>query len=256
MAPNNNVNPSRVVDTQTGRQTKPWIVSKSFGRYRGPLIQTISITREQSVELIPEFDNPNMATSVRTYDGSKATIEWVASQNQAVEAMLMNTNPLYSPLMYDPAQLAPVDVIAVDYGKNSATNYASRLLIYGQQDSSAINEDTKSAMKKTVGLSFIAEKEIINGQIQYTRFTKGSVPFVTADDVAFDVNGVGTFQTTTKLVNNTDGTTTRLLYVKQNGAPQPDTTTWSATATTFTPTTAPTAGDTWECFTVIASAAP
>lgn len=256
MAPNNDVNPSRVVDLQTGRQTKPWITSKSFGRYRGPLIQSVSITRNQSVETLPEFDNPNLAFSVRTYDGSQATIEWAASQNSAIESMLMNTNPLYSPTMYDPAQLAPVDLVLVDYGLNSTTNYASKLLIFGQQDSSSINEDTKSPEKKSVGLTFIAEKEIINGQIQYTRFTKGSASFVTADDVAFDVNGIGTFQTTTKLLNNTDQTTTRVLYSKFNGSPVFDSTLYSSTATTFTPVTAPVSGDVWETYTVIASAAP
>ena len=256
MAPNNNVNPSRVVDTQTGRQTKPWIVSKDYGRYRWALLQSMSLTTNQSVDLIPEFDNPNMATSARTYDGSEGTFEWAQSQNQTAEAMLMNTNPLYSPMLYDPAQLAPVEIIAVDYGKNSMTNYASKLLIYGQQSAGSGNEDTKAAAKKSLGLTFLQEKQIINGQIQYTRFTKGAVNFVTADDVAFDVNGVGTFQDTTSLVNNTDGTTTRVLYAKFNGSPQPDTSTWSATATTFTPATAPVTGDRWDIYTVIASAAP
>ena len=256
MAPNNDVNPSRVVDTQTGKQTKPWIVSQDYGRYRGALVQSVSITRNQTVEMLPEFDNPNMASSTRTYDGSQATIEWAASQNQDIEAMLMNTNPLYSPMLYDPSQLAPVEVCFVDYGKNSRTNYASRLLIYGQQDSSSIPEDTKGSMKKSVGLTFIAEKEIINGQVQYTRFTKGAVNFVTDDDVAFDVNGVGTFPVSTQLVNNTDQTTTRVLWAKKNGLPVTDTTLYSATATTFTPTTAPVTGDRWDVFTVIPSAAP
>jgi len=252
-APNNDVTPSQVVDTQTGRQTKPWIVSQSYGRYRGPLIQSVTLTREQTVELIPEFDNPNMATSVRTYNGTKGSMEWVASPNQAIEAMIMDTNPLYSPLLFDPAQTHPITLLVTDQGRNSKTNYASRLLIYGQMDADSIAEDTKSAMKKTASFSFIQDKEIINGQVQYTRFTQGTVPFVTADDVAF-AGGAGTFPVSTKLVNNTDGTTTRVLYAKFNGANVFDVNSYTATATTFTPTIAPVNGDIWETFTVIPSA--
>ncbi len=252
-APNNDVSPSRVVDLQTGKQSLPWIVSRTFGRYRGPLIQQVSITREQTVEMIPEFDNPNMASSVRTYNGSKATFEWVSSQNNAIEAMLMNTNPLYPTTLFDPSQLAPVDLLIVDTGKNSGTKYASRLLCFGQVDTDSITEDTKSAMKKSVGLGFLQDKEILNGQVQYTRFTQGAVSFITLDDVAFS-GGAGTFPTSTILVNNTNATTTRALWVKFNGTPVTDTTQYAITATTFTPTTVPVTGDVWECFTVIPSA--
>jgi hypothetical protein len=252
-APNNNVNPSRVVDLQTGKKTKPWIVSQSFGRYREPLIQTASITREMTVDMIPEFDNVNMAASVRTYNGTKASFEYVSSQNTNIESMVMNTNPLLPIVMFDPAQTAQVDVFWTDKGINSGTSYASRALFGGKMEANTISEDTKSAMKKTMGFSFIQEKEIINGQIQYTRFTQATVAFVTADDVSFSA-GAGTFPTTAKAMTNTDGTTIFAMWVKFNGIPVTDTTQYTITATTFTPTTLPVSGDVWEVFTVIPAA--
>lgn len=251
-APNNNVNPSRVVDLQTGKKTKPWIVSQSYGRYRGPLIQTVTITREQTVDMLPEFDNVNMAASVRTYNGTKATLDYVASQNTSIESMVMNTNPLLPIVMFDPAQTAAVDVVYSDKGINSGTTYSSRALFGGRLDASTISEDTKSAMKKNMGFSFIQEKEIINGQIQYTRFTQ-SASFVTADDVAF-AGGAGTFPTSCVAQTNTDGTTILALWVKLNGLPVTDTTQYVITTTTFTPTVAPTSGTVWEVFTVIPAA--
>ena len=161
MAPNNNVNPSRVVDLQTGKKTKPWIVSQSYGRYREPLVQSVSITREMTVDVLPEFDNVNMAASVRTYNGSKASFEYAASQNTNIESMVMNTNPLSNIVMFDPAQTAAIDLVFVDKGINSGTSYASRGLFGGRLDANSISEDTKSAMKKTMGFSFVQEKELI-----------------------------------------------------------------------------------------------
>lgn len=250
--PNNNVNPSRVVDLQTGKKTKPWIVSQSFGRYREPLIQTVSITREMTVELIPEFDNVNMAASVRTYNGSKAAFEYVSSQNTNIESMVMNTNPLLPIVMFDPAQTGQVDVLFTDKGINSGTSYSSRALFGGKLSSNTISEDTKGAMKKNMAFDFIQEKEIINGQISYSRFTQVAT-FITADDIAFS-GGAGTFATPLKAMTNTDGTTIIAMWIKFNGFPVMDTTQYAITTTTFTPTTAPVSGDVWEVFGVIPAA--
>ena len=259
--PGNNNPASNVTDMQTGRRSKPWIVSRTHGRYRASLIQTMSITDEQGVTMYDEFDNVDPVFSVREYNGAKASVEFLQSNNKNVESMFMDVDPnAAGPMTWEGDQLAPVDFMINDTGKNSGNVYAGKLLIYGQIESSADSEDTKGAEKNTVGLSFLkAIKVRGGGQLVYNRFVQ-SPAYVTTDDIAFST-GVGTFSATAAAIpttpNNTTGptgaSTKYVLYTKKNGNPCFDTSQYAATSTTFTPTVAPQNGDVWEVYFVQAT---
>lgn len=256
--PGNNNPGSNVTDMQTGRRSKPWIVSRTHGRQRMPTIQTMSITDEQGVTVYDEFDNVDPVFSVREYNGAKASMEFLQSNNKSVECMLMDVDAnAAGPMTWEGDQMAPVDIIINDTGKNAGKIYAAKLLIYGQVESNADSEDTKAAEKNTLGLSFLKCVKVRGGgNLQYTRFTM-SATYATSDDVAFST-GIGTFPTTAVALpttpNNSNAPSSSptkiVLYAKKNGNPVFDTSLYTATNTTFTPTVVPQNGDVWEVYTV------
>lgn len=243
--------PSNIVDIQTGRRSKPWGVSKTHGRWLLPMVQTMSITDEQGVTIVDEFDNPDPVFSIREYNGAKASVEWIHSDQKIVESVLMDVDPnAAGPMTYEGDQLAPVDIMINDTGKNSGKIYSGKLLVFGQQSASTDAEDTKSPEKNTIGLDFLKLIRVKGGgAIQYTRFVNTPV-YPTSDDVAF-AGSVGTFPTAAKAMPQTDGTTKIVLHAKFNGNPIFDTTKFVATTSTFTPKVAPTIGDIWEVYSVI-----
>ena len=58
---------SNVTDIQTGRRSKPLGISKTHGMWRFPMVQSMSITDEQGVTVIDEFDNVDPVFSYREY---------------------------------------------------------------------------------------------------------------------------------------------------------------------------------------------
>lgn len=246
----NNYGPSNVTDMPTGRRSKPWGVSRTHGPWRLPTIQTMTGTDEQGVTIYDEFDNVDPTFSVREYNGAKTTLEWMTSNDKIVESVLMDVDPnAAGPITYEGDQLAPIDIITNETGKNSGGVISGKLFIYGQVSAQNITTDTKAGEKNTVGIDFL-RRIIVRGigGIQYTRFVNAPT-YPTQADVAF-AGGVGTFPSTAVAVPKTAGGTKIVLYAKFNGAPVTDTTLYSASTSTFTPTTPPVSGDVWEVYTV------
>ena len=237
-----------ITDLYIGRKDKPEVVSKTHGRYRGNVVQAMTITRQQTTQVYDEYDNDNPVFSIREYDGSEASLEWLSSDVNYIEAMLMDVNPAVSPMLYDPAQIQPVDVILHRTGANAVKITRASLLCYGQVSANTTTPELKGAEKNSVTLKFLKEKQVGGAEIQYTRFVN-TPTYPTADDAAF-AGSVGTFPKATSLLTNSDGTTVRVLYAKKNGSPVNDTTQYTATASTFTVAVAPVSGDVWEVYSV------
>ncbi|MDE2102280.1 MAG: hypothetical protein KGL39_33855 [Patescibacteria group bacterium] len=247
---NNNLQ-SNVTDMPTGRRSKPWMVSKTHGPWRMQTVQTMSVTDEQGVQIVDEFDNVDPIFSVREYNGCKVNMEWLTSNAKTIEACLMDVDPnTAGPITYEGDQLAPVDIITNETGKNLGGVMTGKLFIYGQQSAAGMATDTKAAEKNTIGLDFLRLIRVRGiGGIQYSRFTVAPVAYATTADSAFS-GGVGTYAQTAVAMPQTNGTTKTVLYAKYNGNPITDTSKYTSTSTTFTPTNAPVAGDVWEVYTV------
>ena len=242
--------PTNQQDLYKGKLEKPELVSYSHGRIRGQLIQTLSMSEQHTVELYPEFDNPDMAAAIHDTEGAESAFEWLSSEQHQIESALMDTNPSSSPSMWDPGTVRPIDLLMRYRGLNSGNISAARLEMYGQVSSKTSSNDTKSASKNNLGLKFLKKRDIVNGEIQYTRFVKGTPAYPTEDDVAVDNNGVGTFPSTLTPVQLAGGlSTVSVLYAKLNSVPSA---LFTNNTTQFTPTPTLVSGDTWEVYSVVA----
>lgn len=240
-------------DLQTGRWSHPYGVSMTHGKQALPMIQSVSLAPKISVESDGQWGTEHDVFSCQTYTNTEATIEWKDSNLTALNSWMMDTNPSATVSAYDPQFLKPVDFMFTDSGKNQGKNYSSTLLCNGDVSANPVSGDLNTARKNSATMTFKMQRSVIGATIQYSRFVKGTAPFATSDDIAFDTNGVGTFASACTPVT-LNGSSVHVLYAKKDGYPVFDTTQYSANTTTFTPTTAPVSTEVWEVYTAVAMA--
>lgn len=236
-------------DLFKGKYSKPEIITASHGLVRGQLIQSFSSSEPHTVEQYPEFDNPDMAAQIHDTQGAEASMEWLSSEQHQIESAISDTNPFENPFMYAPEGVKPVDVILHYKGLNANKNVAARVYLHGDPSAKSNSEDTKSAEKNSISLKFLVKRDIINGDVQYTRFVKGTPDFATGNDSPFDTNGKGTFPVATSIVTDpVTGSGTNIIQAKFNGTVS---TSYTSDTNYFTPTVAPVNGDVWEVISII-----
>jgi len=210
-------------DVQIGKDTRIDICSQSHGRKRVPMAQTLSFTPTKAVTLVGEFDNRYPVTNFETFEGVDVAFEVTMSDQNDVEAMIMDTNLDSNVIQNDPAQHQPVTIFCNYTGHNSgygyAAEYAEGLRVSAFPTTSNLKDATKTpySFKGTRYLR-VAGKKGQKCSIQYDRFTRGTVPVVTADDNPLDSNGAGTFDKlpiTLPLAGGANGP--NYIRVKKNG---------------------------------------
>jgi hypothetical protein len=245
---------SIINDIQVGQDTKIEVSSRSHGRKRIPMAQTLGFTPAKTVTQVGEFDNKNPILTFETFDGVEVSFEVMQADQADLEAMVMDQNPAGNIVAMDQSQTGEVRIWCNYTGRNTgyvyAAEFAEDLRLSANPSTSTLKDPTKQAYTfKGTRYVRVKGKTGQKCSIQYNRFVN-TPTYATADDINF-AGSVGTFPKTPVDIPQYGGVTyTDNLAVVKNGTKLTTGFTIDKSGKTITMTDAPASGDVVETWTV------
>ncbi len=98
-------------ETVVGTRTKLELISQTHGSIRVPLNQNFSYTPTFTERTIFEFDNPEAALVVTSFDGADIQFDYLDSDSKLVDAALNDLDPGAAVTVHDPSVLKEVNIV-------------------------------------------------------------------------------------------------------------------------------------------------